>query len=127
MALTQISSPLPIFTSLDGAPLDYGYIYIGLANYDAEASPAEVFWDKDGLIPAPQPLRTTGGYIYRSGSPASVYCNDSYSITIRDKVKRLVFAAKNLYDYKSSLSSSSGTDLIGYSRSEEHTSELQSH
>jgi hypothetical protein len=36
MALTQVTGPYPIFTDLDGTPLDDGYLYIGAINDDPE-------------------------------------------------------------------------------------------
>jgi hypothetical protein len=43
MALTQVTGPYPIFTDLDGTPLDDGYLYIGAINDDPETNPIQVF------------------------------------------------------------------------------------
>jgi hypothetical protein len=58
MALTQVTGPYPIFTDLDGSPLDDGYLYIGAINDDPEQNPIQVFWDANLTIPATQPIRT---------------------------------------------------------------------
>lgn len=85
MALTQVTGPYPIFTDLDGTPLDDGYLYIGEINQDPEQNPIQVFWDANLTIPATQPIRTNNGYAYRNGTPALIYTGGQFSITIRNK------------------------------------------
>lgn len=85
MALTQVTGPYPIFTDLDGTPLDDGYLYIGAINDDPETNPIQVFWDSNLTIPATQPIRTSNGYAYRNGTPALLYTGGEFSITIRNK------------------------------------------
>ena len=85
MALTQITGPYPIFTDLDGTPLDDGYLYIGEANEDPVTNPVQVFFDANLTIPATQPIRTNNGYAYRNGTPALIYTAGPFSITIRNK------------------------------------------
>ena len=90
MALTQVTGPYPIFTDLDGTPLDDGYLYIGLINQDPEQNPIQVFWDSNLTIPATQPIRTSNGYAYRNGTPALLYTGGEFSITIRNKREEFV-------------------------------------
>ena len=90
MALTQVTGPYPIFTDLDGSPLDDGYLYIGLINQDPEQNPIQVFWDSNLTIPATQPIRTSNGYAYRNGTPALIYTGGEFSITIRNKRNEFV-------------------------------------
>jgi hypothetical protein len=90
MALTQVTGPYPIFTDLDGTPLDDGYLYIGAINDDPETNPIQVFWDSALTIPATQPIRTSNGYAYRNGSPALIYTGGAFSITIRNKREEFV-------------------------------------
>jgi hypothetical protein len=52
MALTQVTGPYPIFTDLDGTPLDDGYLYIGAINDDPETNPIQVFWDAQSNDPS---------------------------------------------------------------------------
>ena len=90
MALTQVTGPYPIFTDLDGTPLDDGYLYIGDVNQDPEQNPIQVFWDANLTIPATQPIRTSNGYAYRNGTPALLYTAGEFSITIRNKREEFV-------------------------------------
>ena len=90
MALTQVTGPYPIFTDLDGTPLDDGYLYIGAINEDPEQNPIQVYWDSALTIPATQPIRTNSGYAYRNGTPALIYTAGQFSITIRNKREEFV-------------------------------------
>jgi hypothetical protein len=90
MALTQVTGPYPIFTDLDGTPLDDGYLYIGEINEDPEQNPIQVFFDANLTIPATQPIRTNNGYAYRNGTPALLYTGGEFSITIRNKRNEFV-------------------------------------
>lgn len=90
MALTQITGPYPIFTDLDGTPLDDGYLYIGEPNQDPETNPVQVFWNSALTIPASQPIRTTNGYAWRNGTPGLIYTSGEFSITIRNKRQEFV-------------------------------------
>jgi len=90
MALTQVTGPYPIFTDLDGTPLDDGYLYIGEINEDPEQNPIQVFFDANLTIPATQPIRTSNGYAYRNGTPALLYTGGEFSITIRNKREEFV-------------------------------------
>lgn len=90
MALTQVTGPYPIFTDLDGTPLDDGYLYIGEINEDPQTNPIQVYWDSALTIVATQPIRTNSGYAYRNGSPALLYTAGEFSITIRNKRQEFV-------------------------------------
>jgi hypothetical protein len=90
MALTQVTGPYPIFTDLDGTPLDDGYLYIGAINQDPEQNPIQVYWDANLTIQATQPIRTSNGYAYRNGTPALLYTAGEFSITIRNKREEFV-------------------------------------
>ncbi len=97
--MTQaIDNPFPYWFDLSGNLLDGGYIYIGTANADPEASPITTYWDEDLSIIAAQPLRTRGGRIVNeSGNPALVFVSpDDYSIRSRD-------FDGNQVDYKASI------------------------
>jgi hypothetical protein len=90
MALTQLAPPYPIFTDKSGSPLDNGYLYFGEVNKNPETNPIQVFYDSAFTQPAAQPLRTSNGYVMRNGSPALIYANSQFSVTIRDKNNALV-------------------------------------
>ena len=90
MALTQLAPPYPIFTDKSGDPLDNGYLYFGEANKNPETNPIQVYYDSAFTQPAAQPLRTSNGYVMRNGSPALIYADSQFSVTIRDKNNALV-------------------------------------
>ena len=85
MSAIEVTPPFPLFTDSTGEPLEAGYIYIGVANTDPVNNPISVYWDVDLTIPASQPIRTINGYPSRSGTPANIYANSDYSITVKDK------------------------------------------
>lgn len=90
MALTQLAPPYPIFTDKSGSPLDNGYLYFGVAGLNPETNPIQVYYDINLTQPAAQPLRTSNGYVMRNGSPALIYANAQFSVTVRDKSSQLV-------------------------------------
>ena len=90
MTLTQLAPPYPIFTDKSGSPLDNGYLYFGTANLNPETNPITVYYDRGFTQPAAQPIRTSNGYVMRNGSPAIIYANSEFSVTVRDKKKALV-------------------------------------
>ena len=115
MALTQVTGPYPIFTDLDGTPLDDGYLYIGAINQDPEQNPIQVFWDSNLTIPATQPIRTSNGYAYRNGTPALLYTAGAFSITIRNKREEFVLYSPVGYGFDPAAVSASvvKNDFIG--------------
>jgi hypothetical protein len=83
--MQRLANPFPLFLDEHGGLLDAGYVYIGTVNADPEGSPISVYWDAAGTIPAAQPLRTRGGVIVNSGSPAQVWIAAAdYSQRVRD-------------------------------------------
>jgi hypothetical protein len=115
MALTQVTGPYPIFTDLDGTPLDDGYLYIGAINQDPEQNPIQVYWDSNLTIPATQPIRTSNGYAYRNGTPALLYTAGEFSITIRNKREEFVLYSPVGYGFDPAAVSASvvKNDFIG--------------
>lgn len=115
MALTQVTGPYPIFTDLDGSPLDDGYLYIGVINEDPETNPIQVYWDSNLTIPATQPIRTNSGYAYRNGTPALLYTAGEFSITIRNKRQEFVLYSPVGYGFDPAAVSASvvKNDFIG--------------
>lgn len=90
MSLTQLAPPYPIFTDKNGDPLDAGFIYFGEPNQNPEANPIQVYYDRGFTQPVAQPLRTSNGYIMRNGSPALIYADSQFSVTVRNKRNELV-------------------------------------
>jgi len=115
MALTQVTGPYPIFTDLDGTPLDDGYLFIGAINDDPETNPIQVFWDSNLTIPATQPIRTNNGYAWRNGTPGLLYTGGEFSITIRNKRNEFVLYSPVGYGFDPAAVSASvvKNDFIG--------------
>ena len=93
MSALSIQPTYPIFTDIDGQPLEDGFVWIGQANLDPQVNPINVFWDAAMTIPAGQPIRTLGGYPSNSGTPARLYVNSDYSIRVMNKNGSVVYSA----------------------------------
>lgn len=121
MTALSVQVPFPVFTDADGQPLDNGSVYIGTANTDAVTNPISVYWDEALTIPAYQPIKTTGGYLYYQGTPTNVYVNaDDFSITVQDSKGNLVYSAPEVIGaagLRADLAASSGSSLVGYIQS----------
>jgi hypothetical protein len=95
MSALSVSSPFPIFTDIDGQPLEAGYVWIGTANLDPQVNPIAVYWDAALTIAAVQPIRTLGGYPANSGTPARVYVDSNYSIRVMNKNGSTIYTSLN--------------------------------
>ena len=93
MTALSIQPTYPIFTDIDGQPLEDGYVWIGVANLAPIGNPINVYWDAALTIPATQPIRTRGGYPMNSGTPARMYVNSDYSIQVQNKNGSVVYSA----------------------------------
>lgn len=93
MSALSIQPTYPIFTDIDGQPLEAGYVWIGTANLDPQTNPINVYWDAALTILAPQPVRTLAGYPSRNGTPARLYVNSDYSIRVMNKNGSIVYNA----------------------------------
>jgi hypothetical protein len=93
MTALSIQPPFPIFTDTDGSPLENGYIWLGTANQDPQANPITAYWDAALTITAAQPIRTSGGYPARSGTPARLYVASDYSIRVQNKNGSTLYSA----------------------------------
>ena len=115
MATIQVTGPYPIFTDLDGTPLDDGYLYIGEISQDPETNPIAVYWDANLTIAASQPIRTTNGYAWRNGTPGLIYTGSEFSITIRNKREEFVLYSPVGYGFDPAAVSASvvQNDFVG--------------
>jgi len=113
MSLTQLAPPYPVFTDKSGDPLDNGYLYFGVAGNNPETNPIQVYYDINLTQPAAQPLRTSSGYVMRNGSPALIYANDQFSVTVRDKNSQLVIYSPVGFGVAPGSAASGGSSL-GY-------------
>jgi hypothetical protein len=94
MSALSIHPTYPIFTDIDGQPLEDGYVWIGTANLDPQTNPITVYFDQALTIVAAQPLRTIGGYIVNSGTPAKIYVDAAaYSIRVMNKNGSVVYSS----------------------------------
>jgi len=98
MTAQSVNPPFPIFNDVDGNPLEDGFIYIGTENLNAETNPISVYWDADLTIPAAQPIRTLGGYPSRAGTPARIFANSNYSMTVRNKNGTFIYSSASVTD-----------------------------
>ena len=85
MSALSIQPTYPIFSDIDGQPLENGYIWIGAVNLDPQTNPIAIYWDGALTQLAVQPIRTLGGYPMNSGTPARFYANADYSIRVVNK------------------------------------------
>lgn len=93
MTALSIQPTYPIFTDIDGQPLEDGYVWIGTANLDPQTNPINVYWDAALTLSAAQPIRTLAGYPANSGTPARLYVNSDYSIRVMNKNGIAVYSA----------------------------------
>lgn len=113
MTTTQVIAPYPTFTGLDGSPLENGYLFLGMVNLNPETDPIQVFWDQALSIAAAQPIRTIAGYPSRNGTPATLYTNGTFSITVKDSRKQLVFYSPVGYNINTdSVAASSAIQIV---------------
>ena len=89
----QIDSPFPIFTDVDGSPLEGGYIFIGEPNLDPLTNPKQAYWDEDLTEPADN-IRTKSGYPVNGTFPSRLFIPDGdYSILIQNKREITVYSS----------------------------------
>ena len=93
MTALSIQPAYPIFTDTAGQPLDNGYIWIGTVNLAPQTNPISVYWDAALTQTAAQPLRTSGGYIVNSGTPAVIYADSDYSILVQNAKGSAVYSS----------------------------------
>ena len=93
MPTLSVLPPYPIFTDVDGSPIENGYIWIGQANLDPQTFPITAYWDAALTITATQPIRTIGGYPSNAGTPDMLYTNSDFSIRVMDKNGTVVYSA----------------------------------
>lgn len=119
-------NPFDFFVDADGDALDDGNVYIGEIYKYSPSFPVTVYYDELLTIPAPNPLKTSNGYIVRNGTPTFLYINGNYSVLVTDKNGQQVYYVPNFLLTGSGGSVSAGdlgsTDptkgasLVGWSR-----------
>lgn len=121
MSIVMQINPFDFFVDGDGNALDAGFIYIGQPNLDPRQYPVEIFYDEALTIAAAQPLRTSNGYIVRSGTPTFLYIDGNYSIMVQDKNQVQVYYVADALLIgngsavsKAELAADNGAELVGY-------------
>ena len=93
MSVLSIQPTFPVFTDIDGQPLEDGYIFIGQANQNPITNPISVFFNPGLTVLAGQPIRTIGGYPANAGTPGRLYVNSDYSIQVQNKNGSVVYSS----------------------------------
>lgn len=121
MSIVMQINPFDFFVDGDGNALDAGFIYIGQPNLDPRQYPVEIFYDEALTIAAAQPLRTSNGYIVRSGTPTFLYIDGNYSVMVQDKNQQQVYYVADALLIgngsavsKAELAADNGAELVGY-------------
>jgi hypothetical protein len=118
--LPTTEAPFPQFFDLSGTPLDEGSVYYGVVNTNPVTSPLAVYWDAAGTQPAAQPIKTIAGYPVRFGTPANVFTDDPYAISVYDKNGQLIYTDPDSSKYNQLPAFMDNTDpakgaaLVGY-------------
>ncbi len=110
-----IKSPYPIYTDIDGDPLEAGYIYIGQPGLNPLSSPLQAYWDAALTVPATN-IRTKGGYPSNNGKPGQLYVSSDYSFLLQDKKQAHILLTLNSRDtpliYETELQTYNDNDII---------------
>lgn len=85
MTALSIQPTFPIFTDIDGQPLEAGLVWIGVAGANPIANPQTAYWDAALTQPVTQPVATRGGYPMNAGAIGRLYVNGDYSILVRNR------------------------------------------
>lgn len=89
----KVTPFFPVFTDIDGQPLENGKIYVGLPNVPTVSNQIQVYWDEALTMPASQPITTLGGYPSNNGTPAAFYVDRNYSLLVQNKLGTQVYSA----------------------------------
>jgi hypothetical protein len=110
MSALEVTPPFPVFSDIDGQPLENGYIWIGTVNLNPQTNPINVYWDAALTISATQPIRTLGGYPSNSGTPARIYVNADYSIRVMNRNGSTIYSSLNDNAFSGSAASNATGD-----------------
>ena len=87
----KISQPYLFISGPDGTGFT-GSMYIGYPDKNAEIFPKPIFFDEDLTLPAAQPVSIIDGFPVRRGTPADIFIDGLYSITLRDKSGKFIYS-----------------------------------
>jgi hypothetical protein len=106
----SVLTPFPVITDIDGAPLDDGYIWVGVDGLDPAANPQAAFWDAALTQPATQPVRTRGGYALNGSNRARIFTANNYSIRVDNANGSTVYQSLSENGLYGGNSTASGVD-----------------
>jgi len=110
-----VKSPYPIYTDIDGDPLEDGYIFLGEPGLNPLSSPLQAYWDSALTVPASN-IRTKGGYPSNNGTPGQLHVDSDYSFLLQDKKGAQVLYTAYSRDtpliYETELRTFSDNDII---------------
>lgn len=87
----KVTTPYPLFSDIDGSPLNAGFLFFGESEKDAEQFPITAYWDDAKTQIVEQPVPTRNGFIVRDNLPAKIFIEEeSCSITIKNKSGTLI-------------------------------------
>jgi len=93
MTTLSIQPTFPIFTDIDGQPLEAGLIWIGVTGLDPITNPINAYWDAALTQLVAQPVSTRGGYPLNGSAPGRLYVNSDYSIRVANRTGSTVYSA----------------------------------
>ena len=85
MSAVNVNALYPIFTDIDGQPLEDGYVWIGVSGLEPQANPQTAYWDAALTQVATQPVRTRGGYPLNGAAIGRLFTGAPYSIKVQNK------------------------------------------
>lgn len=87
----KVTTPYPLFSDIDGSPLNAGFLFLGESEKDAEQFPIVAYWDEAKTQIVSQPIATRNGFIVRDNLPAKIYIDEvSCSLTIKNQFNTVV-------------------------------------
>lgn len=85
MSAVNVNALYPIFTDIDGQPLEDGYVWIGVTGLEPQANPQTAYWDAALSQVVTQPVRTRGGYPLNGAAIGRLFTAAPYSIKVQNK------------------------------------------
>lgn len=85
MSAVTVLTPAPIFTDIDGQPLEDGYVWLGTSGLEPQANPQTAYWDTALTQVVTQPVRTRGGYPLNGTAIGQLFTANPYSIKVQNK------------------------------------------
>lgn len=87
----KVTTPYPLFSDIDGSPLNAGFLFLGESGKDAEQFPIVAYWDEAKTQVVEQPVSTRNGFIVKENLPAKIFIEEeSCSITIKNQSGTLI-------------------------------------